>query len=142
MLLGALKRNYARSIMLRLELGVRHRRDYRFVPGSPHRRCQLRDEIRAARGGLHWGVVSGGRRGAPAAEAGGRVLGPMDTISIRIVKRGNLMAANDQPGTSGPADSSGSFSFTTIARPAQKGLAFRSASSIVSSSDAVRMMRV
>ena len=39
------------------------------------------------------------------------------------------------------ADSSGSFSFTTIARPAQKGLAFRSASSIVSS-DAVRMMRV
>ena len=39
----------------------------------------------------------------------------------------------------GPANSSGSF--TTIARPAQKGLAFRSASSIVSSSDAARMMR-
>ena len=36
----------------------------------------------------------------------------------------------DQLTTSGPADSSGSF--TTIARPAQKGLAFRSASSIVS----------
>ena len=35
----------------------------------------------------------------------------------------------------------GPSSFTTIARPAQKGLAFRSASSIVSSSDAARMMR-
>ena len=31
--------------------------------------------------------------------------------------------------------------FTTIARPAQKGLAFRQPSSIVSSSDATRMMR-
>ncbi len=42
--------------------------------------------------------------------------------------------------TSRRAGSSGSF--ITIARPAQKGLAFRSASSIVSSSDAARMMRV
>jgi Universal stress protein family len=42
-------------------------------------------------------------------------------------KRANLMAANDQPTTSGPADSSGSC--TTIARPAQKGLAFRSSPS-------------
>ena len=39
----------------------------------------------------------------------------------------------DQLTTSRPADSSGSF--TTSARPAQKGLAFRSASSIVSSSE-------
>ena len=54
-------------------------------------------------------------------------------------KHANLMAAKDQLTTSGPADSSGSF--TTIVRPVQKGLAFRSAWSIVSSSDAARMMR-
>ncbi len=49
------------------------------------------------------------------------------------------VAANDQPTTSRPPDSFGSF--TTIARSAQKGLAFRSASSIVSLSDAARMTR-
>ena len=38
--------------------------------------------------------------------------------------RANLMATKDQLTTSRPANSSGSFN--TIARPAQKGLAFRS----------------
>ncbi len=53
-----------------------------------------------------------------------------------VVRRGG---GKDQLTTSGPANSSGSF--TTIVRPVQKGLAFRSAWSIVSSSDAARMMR-
>ena len=51
----------------------------------------------------------------------------------------HLAAAKDQLTTSGPANFPGSF--TTIVRPVQKGLAFRSAWSIVSSSDAARMMR-
>jgi hypothetical protein len=51
----------------------------------------------------------------------------------------HAVAANDQPTTSRPPDSFGSF--TTITLSAQKGLAFRCASSIVSLSDVARMAR-